>query len=105
MSKYEEDKHGTGTCPFCEKPVADDDVTHEYEHRLTAVDDEENDPKLVAWASRYCWYGWAQPGECRNRMLMDERLIEMLGQRDAARDAQGNAVLLPDTLRCGCVPS
>ena len=86
-SKYDEGKGTTGLCPFCEKPVASDEAMKEYDTRLIATDYNIDNPELVAWAEQFCWYGWAQLGECRNGMGIAERLIEVLEQRDAAREA------------------
>lgn len=72
-------------CPFCELPIATQELDDEYQKRLDAVDDNENDPALVAWAAAYCWFGWQQPGACRQGMSVEDRLIEVLGQRDEAR--------------------
>jgi hypothetical protein len=76
-SKYENE-----VCPFCELPIANDEQEAEYERRLKAADDNDNDPDLCAWAANVCWYGWAQPGECRNGMSLEGRLIEVLEKRD-----------------------
>ena len=80
MSKYD-----TDICPFCEKPVATYKEDKQYEKRLYTADDNYDDPELGAWADQYCWRGWAQPGDCRNGMSIEDRLIEVLEQRDEAR--------------------
>lgn len=84
MSKYEEDKDGNGICPFCEKPLANYAAEREWDQRWS-VTKNDDDPELNTWADQFCWHGMAQPGECRNGMSIEERLIEVLEQRDAAR--------------------
>lgn len=84
-SKYEEKEDGSGICPFCEKPLVSDKAYEEYEKRLSIAFDNENDPDLCKWADQFCWFGWNQLGECRGSMLIEDRLIEVLEQRDSLR--------------------
>lgn len=99
-SKYDVGEGPYGLlCPFCEKPMANPEHEAEFEERLTAADNNDADPELRAWEGQFCWYGWAQPGQCRNGMGIEERLIEVLEQRDAARTDKDAATAEVERLR------
>lgn len=84
MSKYEYAKAGH-LCPFCEKSAATEVEEKEWDKRWLACGKNDEDPGLNAWENQFCWAGWSEPGECRNGMSIEDRLVEVLEQRDATR--------------------
>lgn len=74
-SKYEND-----VCPFCEKPIAKDEQNKEWDHLWEAAGRDEDDPALQTWADKWCWDGWDHVD-----VELQDRLVEVLEQRDALR--------------------
>ena len=75
-SKYEKK-----ICPFCELPIGNSAAEQEYERLLEAAGDNANDPIVKAFEDSICWRGWTQAHDA----TIEDRLIEVLEQRDAAR--------------------
>lgn len=81
MSKY-----GAAVCPICEKPIADKAVWDEYQVRLDAASDGEDDPGLCEWESGFCWhdsYGGYDPDGSHDENVIKAKLILTLNQRDS----------------------
>ena len=85
MSKYDVDGNGNGICAWCDKPSIFDADLREWRARWIAAGEYDNDAELNAWANQFCWHGWLGHGKCRAGMSIEERLIEVLEQRDALR--------------------
>lgn len=79
ISRYQDE-----LCPFCEKPQAGIEVENEYNERWIAAERYDDDPALIAWSDQYCWSGWYQSVvPCGPKI--EDRLMQVLDQRDAAR--------------------
>jgi len=72
MSRYD-----TEICPFCDKLMVPLSVWDQAS-RL-----KEDDPAFVEWDKQFCWSGWEQPGECVGGLSLEDRLVQVLEQRDA----------------------